>query len=134
MTVSLRCMTSGGCREEGPFAGHALQRPVAAWIELEARSSHEILGGARGPHFTRTSLGLHARGEVHGDATDVVAHQLHFAGMESRANLESERLHLRGDRQRAPNRAAGPVETRHHPVARGVRLAAAKSHQLVADN
>ena len=83
---------------------------------------------------TRTSFGscecADACADVHGDAADVVAADLAFAGVQSRTYFDAERLHGLADRHGAADRSLRAVERREEAVARGVHLAASKPGEL----
>src|SRR3954463_12818618 len=67
------------------------------------------------------------------DAADVLAHQLDLAGVESAADLESQRTDTVADRDRATDRSRGAVEGREESVAGRVDLPAAMALEPSSD-
>src|ERR1700722_13687675 len=61
---------------------------------------------------------------MHGDATDIVAADLAFAGVQTGAHLDAEDLHRIPDCHRAADRSLRAVEHREETIARRVHFAA----------
>src|SRR5438067_1047742 len=69
-----------------------------------------------------------------GHATDVLADQLALARVHADADLDAELTCLRGDRERAPQRARGrALEGREKAVAHGLHSATPEADELLAD-
>src|SRR5207237_9950795 len=69
-----------------------------------------------------------------GHAADVLADQLALARVHADADLDAELARLRGDRERAPQRARGwAFEGREKAVARGLDRASPEAKELFAD-
>src|SRR5207302_828841 len=69
-----------------------------------------------------------------GHAADVLADQLALARVHADADLHAELTRLRGDRERAPQRARGRAfEGREEAVAHGLDLATPEAEELLAD-
>src|SRR5207248_8902387 len=83
---------------------------------------HEHLAGAR----ERGD----ARPDVHRDARDVVTLQLHFARVEPRAHLYTQRRRGRGDGMRARDGARRSVERGEDVVTASIDLASAEALEL----
>src|SRR6266705_5290755 len=73
-----------------PLVGHAFECHVAAILELDAGTSHEILDRARHKYLAGLSLRRDSRADVDGDAAYLLVQPLALAGMKPGANLEAE--------------------------------------------
>src|ERR1051325_8392274 len=125
-----RSETAGAERVQPPLAGHALQRGRPAILELEPRAGNEIAHGARDEHLSRARLTGDARADVDGDAGQLVADDLAFAGVDARPDLQPDTADGVDRRSGTANRARRPVEAREEAVTGGVDLAAAKALEL----
>src|SRR6185369_384701 len=115
-----------------PFAGHALQRAHATFLEADAGARNEILDHRRDQHFSCAGLSGHACSNMHGDAPDVVACQLDLTGVQTGADLEPEAADRTSDCTCTADRARGSVERRQQAVADELDLAPAESLEMPA--
>src|SRR5207245_11316861 len=74
---------------QAPLARHPLQTMRAALLERQARARHEILHGIADEHFARTRQSSHARADVNGDATELLANDLALRSEEHTSELQS---------------------------------------------
>src|SRR5581483_11262719 len=103
---------SAGNREEPPAVGHSFELMFAAVLEAQAGPGDDALHRLRDEHLAGTRHAPDPRGDVDGDAADVVPHDLDLAGVETDARLEAHALHAVHDRLAAPHRPARSVERR----------------------
>jgi signal transduction histidine kinase len=107
---------SGADREQLPLAGYpperagppVLQHVVGAGDQVVHGPGHQHLPGARSRH--------HPRGQVHGDAADIGAADLHLAGVQARADLHADPAQPVAQGGGAADAAARPVEDGQHAV------------------
>ncbi len=71
---------------------------------------------------------------MYGDAADVVAADLAFAGVQPGAHLDAEGLHRVSNCHGAADRSLRAVERGQETVAGGVHLAAAEANELRTDD
>src|SRR5262249_26519528 len=117
-------------REQTPLAGDAAQLMRAAIGEAQTRARDEIFDRTGHEHFTRTRARGDARADVHCDAAEIVADGFALAGVETGANLETERTDRVANRGRATNRACRTIERREESVADRFHFATAKASEL----
>src|SRR5207247_2157951 len=103
--------------KELPVPRDSFQRVDATVRELDSRPSDQIRNRARDEYLPRPGGRPDARTDVDGDAADVVADQLAFAGVETGAHLDPKVAHCVTRRARAADRAGGPVEGGEEAVA-----------------
>src|SRR5271168_3912937 len=101
--------------EQLPAAWKTFEFVKSAVAELEAGAGHEVGHDPRDQHFVRLRLRHDARGGVHGDAADIPAPDLDFAGMQSGAQRQADLLGGRPERQRAADRASRPIDVARTP-------------------
>src|SRR5207253_11092148 len=135
---------SGTCeRRPGPRSAllHRIQLPVpwhtfqgvdATVSELDSGPGDQVRNRARAPYFARPGGGPDARADVDGDAADIVADQLAFAGVEAGAYLDPELAHRVASRTGAADRARGPIEGGEKAVAHRLHRAAPVALELPA--
>src|SRR2546425_8607755 len=99
-----------------PFTRHAFERVGTAILETKTRPGHQVLDRAGDEHLTALGECGHARADVNGDAAELIADDLAFAGVQTGANLESRPSDALGDRAAGPHRASGTVERRQKAV------------------
>src|SRR4051794_41718957 len=117
-------------REQVPLAVDAFQRPRAAVLEVDARAGGEVADDARDQHLTWSGLRGDPRADVHADALDLVADDLHLAGVDAGAQLEPKVGHRRLRPLSARDRPRRPVERREQAVAGAPDLPAAVAREL----
>src|SRR5438105_4904422 len=105
----------------------------ATLLEPQPRAGHQVLDRPRHEYLARSGQGGDPLADVHRDATDVVAHQLALAGMQSRPDGEPELLDRVAEGAGAPDGARWPIESRQKTVAGGLDLTSAKPGQFAAD-
>src|SRR5262249_1951273 len=119
-------------REDVPLAGDAFERVGAVFGKPQARAGDEVLHGAR--HQDLASLG--ERGDpgpdVHGDAAELLAHNLALAGVYSGPHFEPETPDSARDGRGRANTAGWAIERGQKAVAGGVDLATAELLDLLA--
>src|SRR3954452_16456786 len=118
------------CSKQPPLIGDPLERPRPAVLERDAGTGDEVADRARHEHLAGSGQGSDARGDVDGDAADVVAHQLDLAGVDPDPHLQPRRACNLSDCVPAADRARGPVEGRETAVAQRLDLVAAEPRQL----
>ena len=84
-----------------PAVGDALQLVLACVLELEAGPGHQVLHGLRGDDLRSACQRRHPGADIDGDPADLVADLLWSDG--------------RDRRDRAVDRAGGPVEVAKNP-------------------
>src|SRR5205807_8938792 len=102
--------------------------------EHDPGTGDEVANGAGDEHLPRAGRRRDPRAGVHGDAADLLLKQLALAGVQTRADVDSELAHPVADRKRGAHRPRGTVEAREEPVARRIDLASAKPLQLATDS
>src|SRR5581483_1868225 len=120
-------------REQPPRVGHALQLVHAAVLELDPGAGDEVLHRLRDDDLPGARARCDPRGDVHGDAAQLVAEPLALARMDTGADVDAEDAARVLDRAGAPDGAGGPVERGHEAVAGAVDLLAAEALELAAD-
>src|SRR6478736_8537232 len=120
-------------REQPPLARHTLKGVLAASGKAEARPGDEVDDDARNEHLASPGRCCHTRGDVYGDAADVVVAQLDLARVHTRPHLETQSPQHVADRRGASDRAGGSVEPGEEAVARRVDLTAAEALELAPD-
>src|SRR5712691_1020689 len=103
-----------------------------AVAEAQARASDEVAHRARHQRLAGFGHRGDARGDMHGNAADIVAFQLDLAGVESAAHADPKRLHHFGYRRGAAHGAGGAVEGGEKPVAEVFHFMPAKPRELLA--
>src|SRR3954468_8503138 len=98
-----------------PFVGDAFEGVAAAVGELDTRPDDEIPDCPRDQYFPLAGESSDPRADVDGDLPDVVAPQLHFAGVEAGADGDGQAVAQSG---RTTNGARRAVERRQQTVAR----------------
>src|SRR5215213_4322497 len=88
-----------------------------AVFELDRRAGDEIPDGARDQDLAWCSECPDPGADRHRDTDDVAVDKLDLASVQTRADLDTERLHAFADRLRASHRAAGSIERRQEAVA-----------------
>ncbi len=78
---------------------------LAPVFELEPGADHELPHRARHQDLPRRGRALHPLPDMHPEAADVASRAVDLAGMEPRADIETELLHRLADRVGAANRA-----------------------------
>jgi hypothetical protein len=99
------------------LAGNAFEIERAASREFKSSASDKIGDNARYKNLVRTGLRHHARGGVHGDPTDISASHLDLAGVQPRAQRETDLLRSGAEGERASHRTARSVEGCENAVA-----------------
>src|SRR5439155_12325153 len=117
-----------------PVARHALERVRASIVERDVRAGHQIFHGARTQHLASGCESAHARGDVHGDATDLALAQLDLPGVKSGADLDALTPQLVANAEGAADATGRAVECREYPVARGPMELAAVLLELRANH
>ena len=92
--------------------------------ELQPASSHELADRGTDQHLPGTGLGHHPRRQVDPDAGRRITAELHLAGVEPGADLNSQRRHRRHRGDRGAQRWGWSVEPGQEPISRGVHLPA----------
>src|SRR2546427_6086512 len=69
--------------EEMPFTRHAFERVGTAILETKTRPGHQVLDRAGDEHLTALGECGHARADVNGDAAELIADDLAFAGVQT---------------------------------------------------
>src|SRR5438270_12206768 len=105
----------------------------ASILEADARAGDEVFHRARHQHLACVRARCHASAYVHGETTDVRAHDLALAGVQPRADLQPDLGHRVPDRHRAADTARRAVEGGEEAVASSVDLASAEVRELPAD-
>src|SRR5687768_12266551 len=127
MIISVTRARSVAHGEETPLAGDALQRPRAAVLELDPRSHDEVFHRARDQDLVRRSGGHDPSRQGACDPADVVAAQLHLAGVQPGPDLDAEPPpDFLADLAGAADRARRAVERREDAVSRRLDAPAAK--------
>src|SRR5580765_4562772 len=80
----------GGDAEDLPLVGNALQLAVAEGLEVDAGAGGKVADGARGEDLSRAGQGRDPRGDVDGDAADILADQLNLAAVQSGPHLDPQ--------------------------------------------
>ena len=93
-----------------PLSGNALERPAAAVCEAQTGASNQILDCARHQNFVRTCERGNARADVDRNATDILAHHLAFAGVETGTNFNSKLTDFVADGASTTHAACRAVE------------------------
>ena len=99
----------------------------------EAGSGDDALDRLGDEHFTRCGEGTDARGDVNGDPSDVLTHDLELACMETNANVHPQRSHSVDDRMAAPNSTDRAIEGRDEAVADRLHLGPAEADEFSSD-
>ena len=86
----------------------------------EPRPDHEILDRPRDEHLAGLRGGLHPRGDVDADASDVVAASFDLAGVNARPDLQAQASNAAPEGHRAGDRTRWTVEDREQTVARAL--------------
>ena len=92
--------------------------------ELQPASSHELADRGTDQHLPGTGLGHHPRRQVDPGAGRRITAELHLAGVEPGADLNSQRRHRRHRGDRGAQRWGWSVEPGQEPISRGVHLPA----------
>jgi len=66
-----------------PFTRHAFERVGTAILETKTRPGHQVLDRAGDEHLTALGECGHARADVNGDAAELIADDLAFAGVQT---------------------------------------------------
>ena len=77
-------------RHELPGAGYPAQLDAAAVLEPGARADDQVTDGARDEDFAGAGLAEDARRDVDGEPPDVVAQEFALAGVDGRADLDTQ--------------------------------------------
>jgi hypothetical protein len=117
---------------EPPGSRNTLQVVFATVVEGDARAGDEVLDRARDQHFIGIGCGGDTRGDMDGEASEVVAADLAFSGVEPDANFDPEPLSGLNDRVGAANGPGGTVEGGYETVTGGVDFLAMGPSQLVS--
>ena len=118
--------------EEAPGARHTFEVVVAALVEFDARSDHEIPHDARDQDLAGRGAGIDACCDVDRQPTQVITTNLTLAGVQAGSQLDPELTCGLQDRGRALNRTGRSVERHDESIAGGVDLAPSKSLELLA--
>ena len=105
----------------------------AVILERDARPGHQVLDRSGHQDLVRVGQRGHARSDVHGDATDLIAHELDLSGVCPGPDLEPDAVHRIHDGTGATDRPSGTVEGRQEPISRGVDLHTAERTELPPD-
>src|SRR5262249_4261585 len=100
---------------------------------LEARARSQIPHRLREQDLARGCERRNARTRVHRDATDLLAVELAFAGVDPCTNVDAEVTESAADRERTADGARRAVEGGKEAVAGGVDLMPAKALELAPD-
>src|SRR6478672_6852676 len=120
-------------REQPPLARHTLEGVLAASGKAEARPGDQVDDDARDENLARPGRCCHTRGDVDGDAADVVVAQLDLTRVHTRPHLEAQAPQRVADGRGASDRAGGSVEPGEETVARRVDLTAVEGFELAPD-
>src|SRR6185369_1181586 len=90
--------------EHPPFAADALELAGAAVNEVQAGADRQLAGGGRDERGAGLGGGHEAGSQMNRDPAEVVARDLHLAGMDTRPDLDVEPLRGGRDGQPAPDR------------------------------
>ena len=99
-----------------PLTGDTLERPVAAIREAQTGAGDQIPYRAGHQNFVRTRERGNTRADMDRDATDILAHHLAFAGVETGTDFNSKLTDFVADSaqaQRTPR--AGPSKVARIP-------------------
>src|SRR5207248_920524 len=107
-----------------PALAHALERVLAAVLELDPGAGDEISHRRGGKDLARARERGDPRTRVNGDPGDLVTEQLALAGVDAGAKLEPEVADGVADGESAANCTRGPVEGCEEAVPGGVHLVA----------
>ena len=88
--------------------------------------------GSRDHHLTRLRVLEDTGGDVDGDASELAAELLHFADVDTGADLDAQRLDGRDDVERAANRIVWLAEAGEKPIPGGIDLAPTVRLELLA--
>src|SRR5215471_14679441 len=118
---------------EVPLAGDAFEFVLAAVLEGYAGAGDEVFDGAGDEYLSRLCVCGHAGARVDGDAGDLAVDQFALAGVQARANLETEFRHRLDDRASAGDCTGGSVERGKEPVSCRVHFFAAEAAELCSN-
>jgi hypothetical protein len=97
-------------REQTPLARHTLEGVLAASGKAEARPGDQVNDDARDEHLARSGRCCHTRGDMDGDAADVVVAQLDLTRVHARPHLDTQAPPDVADRDSTPDRAREPLD------------------------
>src|SRR5512134_1034060 len=116
--------TSGHRPVEVPTVWDAPQLVLARVLEGQSGSRDQVLHGRRDEDLAGSGKRTDARGDVHGDTSDIAVDRLDLARVAAGSDLEAQRSNRVHDRLRAPHGAGGSIERREEPIPGRVDLPA----------
>jgi hypothetical protein len=116
-----------------PIAGHSLECLAAAISEPQTGARHQILDCSGNQYLASTCERRDARANVNGYAANVVTHNLAFAGMQSGANINSERVYFFYNRAGAADAARRAVKCGEYSVSGRFNLSASQPSKVTSD-
>src|SRR5689334_4455638 len=131
LAVAASRLSAGG--EDVPVVGYALEFVGAAVRELDVRSGHEVLDGARYEQFAGSSVGGNAMGDHDGESGDVLTAQLDLASVRAGSDLEAQAVREIARRERPLDCSSGPVKGRERAVAGRLHEVPSKALKLSLD-
>ena len=124
-STPLKPCSSAARAVEVPFIWNSLEAVSPPVLEAESRSRDQVLDGPRHEHLARVDHRNDTGSDVDGDPADCPVEELALAGVNPRPDLDPEIADTLHDRERAPDRASGPVERGKEPIACRVDFAPA---------
>src|SRR3954452_11066744 len=113
-----------GRGEQPPAAWDAPQLVLAALLELNPGSHHQVLHGARDEHFARSGPIHHARPDVHSQPAHVLTDDLHLTRVQATPDLHAQVSYAGSDRMGRPNGPGRAIERGQHAIARRLHVSA----------
>src|SRR5260370_24624881 len=110
LAVSQRKSSFGKGPEQKPLARYSSQGVWAALLKHQAGTGHKVTYGLRDEHLARGGEPGYARADMHRDASELLARELAFAGMDATAHLAADRAHRVADRAAPADRPRRPVD------------------------
>ena len=116
-----------------PLTGDALERAVATVCEAQSGAGDQILYRAGHQNFVRTCERGNARADVDRNATDILAHHLALAGMETGTDFNSKLMDFVADSASTTHAACRSVEGGQNTVARALDLMTTETRKITLD-
>src|SRR5829696_7726563 len=121
-------------REDPPLARHALERVIAAVLELDLRADHDVFHGAGNEDLAGFGESCESSGDVNGESAHVVPDEVALSGVDSGACRKANFLECRSDPLRAADRPDWELEPSQEAVAHGLDLFAPVSRELATND
>ena len=123
----------GGGTVDAPVTGDAFEFSLSAVFEEEPGASNQILDRLRDEYLVRSGGGGDSGADRHGQACHLAVVEFALAGVDARAQFESEIANALDECLGTANGPCRAVEGREEAVAGGVALLATEAGQLTAN-